>query len=58
MILFHGSDRVIERPDIEGLISRSEAIGRLAMEKPNLQICFRRQEVLDHCLKFERSFEV
>ncbi len=54
------NDRVFDTVELyfEGLISRSEAIGRLAMEKPNLQICFRRQEVLDHCLKFERSFEV
>ena len=54
------NDRVFDTVELyfEGLISRSEAIGRLAMEDPNLQICFRRQEVLDRYLKFERSFEV
>ena len=42
----------------DNLISRSEAIGRLAMEKPNLQICFRRQEILDRYLKFERGLPI
>ena len=54
------NDRVFDTMELyfEGLIGRSEAIGRLAMEKPNLQICFRRQEVLDRYLKFEGSFEI
>ena len=54
------NDRVFDTVELyfEGLISKSAAIGRLAMEDPNLQICFRSQEVLDHYLKFERSFEV
>lgn len=52
------NDRVFDTVELyfDNLISRSEAIGRLAMEEPNLQICFRRQEVLDRYLKFERSF--
>ena len=54
------NDRVFDTVELyfDKLISRSEAIGRLAMEKPNLQICFRRQEVLDRYLKFERSFPI
>ena len=54
------NDRVFDTIELyfENLISRSEAIGRLAMEKPNLQICFRRQEIMDNYLKFERSYRV
>ena len=53
-------DRVFDTIELyfEHLISRTEAIGRLEMEKPNLQICFRRQEVLDRYLKFERSYHI
>lgn len=53
-------DRVFDTIELyfEHLISRAEAIGRLAMEKPNLQICFRRQEILDRYLKFERSYHI
>ena len=52
------NDRVFDTVELyfDNLISRAEAIGRLAMEKPNLQICFRRQEILDGYLKFERSY--
>ncbi len=52
------NDRVFDTIELyfENLISRKEAIGRLAMEKPNLQICFRNQETIDNYLKFERSF--
>ncbi len=54
------NDRVFDTVELyfEQLISKSEAIGRLAMQTPNLQICFRRQEILDQFLIFERSFEV
>lgn len=54
------NDRVFDTIELyfENLISRTEAIGRLAMEKPNLQICFRRQEFIDKYLKFERSYHV
>ena len=54
------NDRVFDTVELyfDNLISRLEAIGRLAMEEPNLQICFRRQEVLDRYLKFERSFPI
>ena len=38
----------------EGLINKNEAINRLRYEKPNLQICFRTQRMID-CLYFEGS---
>lgn len=40
---------------IDGLIGKDEAIKRLKYEKPNLQICFRTQEAIDQCLKYEGS---
>ena len=54
------NDRVFDTVELyfENLISRSEAIGRLVMKKPNMQICFRRQEIIDRYLKFERSYRV
>jgi len=39
----------------DGLIGKSEAIGRLRFEKPNSQICFRTQAVIDNYLRFEGS---
>ena len=39
----------------DGLIDKTEAISRLRYEKPNLQICFRTQSVIDRYLKFEGS---
>ena len=39
----------------ENLIDKKEAIKRLRFEKPNLQVCFRNQKVLDVCLHFEGS---
>ena len=39
----------------EGLIDKTEAIKRLRYEKPNLQIAFRSQKVIDACLVFERG---
>lgn len=38
----------------EGLIDKTEAINRLRYEKPNLQICFRSEEVIKK-LQFEGS---
>ncbi len=54
------NDRVFDTIELyfENLLSRAEAVGRLAMEKPNMQICFRRQEILDEHLKFERSYHI
>lgn len=37
------------------LIDKKEAIKRLRFEKPNLQICFRNQKVIDDCLQFKGS---
>lgn len=39
----------------DNLIDKSEAITRLRYEKPNLQICFRSQSVMDKYLHFEGS---
>lgn len=38
----------------DGLIDKKEAINRLRYEKPNLQICFRSEKVIE-ALKFEGS---
>ncbi len=40
------------------LIDKAEAINRLKYEKPNLQICFRVQAVMDQYLHFEGSERV
>lgn len=51
------NDKVFNTVELyfDGLIDKAEAIKRLRYEKPNLQICFRTQAVLDHYVKFERS---
>lgn len=40
---------------LDGLIDKSEALKRLIYEKPNLQICFRNQDVIQQYLHFEGS---
>ena len=40
-----------------GLIDKSTALHRLKFEKPNNQICFINQEVVDNLLQFESSYE-
>lgn len=40
---------------LDGLIDKAEAISRLRYEKPNMQICFRTEEVLKKYVHFERS---
>ena len=40
------------------LIDKTEAIKRLRYEKPNSQICFRSQLVIDRYLRFEGSEKV
>lgn len=54
------NDKVFNTVELffEGLIDKTEALKRLQYEKPNLQICFRTQEVIDRFLKFERSERV
>lgn len=37
------------------MIDKTEAIKRLQYEKPNFQIAFRSQEVIERYLHFERS---
>ena len=41
--------------ELLSLRDKAEAIKRLKYEKPNQQICFRSQEIMDRYLKFERS---
>lgn len=40
-----------------GLIDKATALQRLKFEKPNNQICFINQEVIDNLLHFESSYE-
>lgn len=40
-----------------GLIDKSAALQRLKFEKPNNQICFINQQVVDNLLRFESSYE-
>ena len=53
------NDKVFNTVELffDGLITAQEAISRLQYEKPNLQICFRTQEAIENCLKFEGSAE-
>ena len=48
MKLYHGSTVIVDKPT---------ALQRLKFEKPNNQICFINQEVLDTVLNFEFSYE-
>lgn len=41
-----------------GLIPEEEALNRLKYEKPNKQICIRKQDLLDNLLHFESSEEL
>ena len=51
------NDRVFDTVELffGGLIDKKTAIGRLKYEKPNLQICFRTQTVIDRTLTFVGS---
>jgi hypothetical protein len=51
------NDKVFNTVELyfDGLIDKSEAIKRLRYEKPNYQIAFRSQKVIDGYLHFERS---
>ena len=51
------NDKVFNTVELyfDGLIDKTEALKRLKFEEPNLQICFRNQEMIEKCLKFERS---
>ena len=48
MKLYHGSTEIVDKPT---------ALHRLKYEKPNNQICFINQNVLNAVLKFELSYE-
>lgn len=52
------NDKIFDTVELyfDGLISKADAIGRLAYEKPNFQICLRTDRVLDEYLQFERSY--
>ena len=52
------NDKVFDTVELyfEGIISKKDAIGRLAFEKPNYQICLRSQKVIDEYLVFEGSY--
>lgn len=51
------NDKVFNTVELffEGLIDKTEAIKRLRYEKPNMQIAFRSQKIIDACLRFERG---
>lgn len=51
------NDRVFDTVELflEGLIGKKEAIGRLAFEHPNAQLCIRSQQVIDRCLHYVGS---
>ncbi len=51
------NDKVFNTVELyfDQLIEKEEAIKRLRFEKPNLQICFRSQSVIDQYLHFEGS---
>lgn len=51
------NDKVFNTVELffEGLIDKAEAIKRLRYEKPNMQIAFRTQKVIEECLHFERG---
>lgn len=53
------NDKVFNTVELyfSGLIDKATALQRLKFEKPNNQICFINQEVLDTVLKFESSYE-
>lgn len=54
------NDKVFNTVELyfDNLIDKSEAIRRLCYEKPNLQICFRTQKVLNEYLHYEGSEQI
>lgn len=54
------NDKVFDTVELyfEGIISKKDAIGRLAFEKPNYQICLRSQKAIDEYLVFEGSYSL
>ncbi len=54
------NDKVFNTVELffDGLIDKTEAIKRLRYEKPNAQVAFRNQDVMDTYLSFERSWRL
>lgn len=54
------NDKVFDTVELyfDGLIQKTEALKRLKFEKPNNQICFVNQKILDELLHFEKFYEV
>lgn len=54
------NDKVFNTVELyfDGLIDKAEAISRLRYEKPNLQICFRTEDILKKYLQFKGSERV
>lgn len=54
------NDKVFNTVELyfDNLIDKSEAIKRLRFESPNLQICFRKEMVMEKYLHFERSEQI
>lgn len=54
------NDKVFDTVELylEGIISKKDAVGRLAYEKPNFQICLRSQNVIDEYLVFEGGYSI
>ncbi len=50
-------DKVFRTIDLyfTGDLTKEEALKRLLFEKPNDQLCFRTQEIMDRCLTFKNS---
>ena len=53
-------DKVFRTIDMyfAGDITKEEALRRLLFEKPNDQLCFRSQEIIDECLTFQKSIKL
>ena len=53
-------DKVFRTIDLyfAGDLTKDEALKRLLFEKPNDQLCFRTQEILDECLTFKNGIEL
>ena len=54
------NDKVFNTVELffENLINKDEALRRLRYEEPNLQICFRSQQVMGEYLSFEGSDKI
>lgn len=54
------NDKVFDTVELffSGMINKEEALKRLKFAKPNMQYCFRNQNIIENYLKFERSVEL